>query len=146
MWEYALFTWQRICWPRNSHLLHQNTYCFSADIFKPQHCPLRLSDQPESHWVTSGQEGGRVSLCVYPCPQNPGRSDWGGPGLLVQQHLLCPCCPTHPPFRTPKRVQISDHGVLRPGNREGTDYALETGWVNTSTIIFFLIFSWIKNE
>lgn len=33
-------------------------------------------------------------------------------------------------------VQISDHGELCPGYREGTDYALEVGKVSTSAVTY----------
>lgn len=46
---------------------------------------------------------------------------------LSNSFHLHSCRPTHSPLGTPEFAQISDHGEVSPGYREGTDYALEAG-------------------
>lgn len=66
---------------------------------------------------------------------------------LPSRSHLHSCCPIHSPFRTPKFVQISDHGELGPGYREGTDNALEEGWLSEHKKYSYLnIFKIFKNR
>lgn len=79
------------------------------------------------------RKGGKACIYIYIYPQSAG-SIWAGCGLCIQAASTCVLAvqlilPSKLQF-----VQISDHGELCPGYREGTDYALEVGKVSTSAV------------